>query len=139
MPTPDTPRGAATNRPDTSAKAIRKTLEPFAHFWRQWQRQPMRGLDDEFYCIHTGSEFEASLRRSDCERAAALADALDAAPAVSDTPLLSALTWSERVERALDAERDAIKMKRPARMRMYQVLDAAFPECFNPEDVANDT
>ena len=50
-------------------------LEPFAHFWRQWERQPMRGLDDEFYCIHTGTEWEASVRRSDCKRAAEVLDA----------------------------------------------------------------
>ena len=49
-----------------------EALRPFAHFWRQWERQPMRGLDDEFYVIHTGTDYEASLRRSDCEAASDL-------------------------------------------------------------------
>ena len=44
-------------------------LEPFAQFIRQWNRQPMRGLDDIIYAIHTGSEYEAELKRSDCQRA----------------------------------------------------------------------
>ena len=45
-------------------------LEPFAHFARQWARQPMRGMADEFYTIHTGTEYEAALRLSDLAAAA---------------------------------------------------------------------
>jgi len=50
-------------------EAVVEALTPFATFWRQWQRQPMRGMDDVVYAIHTGTEYEAELRRSDCERA----------------------------------------------------------------------
>lgn len=57
---------------------VMDTLRPFAHFWRQWERQPMRQMADEFYAIHVGTEYEASLRRSDCKRAAEMFDALEA-------------------------------------------------------------
>jgi len=50
-------------------------LQPFAHFWRQWERLPIRRLDDELYGIHVGTKYEASLRRSDCAEASAALDA----------------------------------------------------------------
>lgn len=46
-----------------------EALRPFAKFAEQWNRKPMRQMDDEFYAIHVGTEYEASLRRSDCEKA----------------------------------------------------------------------
>lgn len=44
-------------------------LKPFAHFAHQWRRAPLRGIADEVYSIHTGTEYAASIRLSDCERA----------------------------------------------------------------------
>lgn len=46
-------------------------LEPFAKFAEQWNRKPIKTIGDDVYTIHTGTEYEASLRRSDCEQARA--------------------------------------------------------------------
>ena len=53
-------------------RELETALRPFATFWNQWQRKPLSGMADTFYAIHTGTEYAAELRRSDCERAAAL-------------------------------------------------------------------
>lgn len=55
-------------------------LEPFAKFASQYAKCPMSGIDDEFYAIHTGSEFEASLRHSDMRKALAALAAANAVP-----------------------------------------------------------
>jgi hypothetical protein len=52
--------------------AARRALAPFAHFARQFARKPLSGMDDAIYGIHTGTEWAAELRRSDCQRAADL-------------------------------------------------------------------
>lgn len=44
-------------------------LEPFAHFANQWEAQPLGRYDDEIYSIHTGTEWEASIRLSDLQKA----------------------------------------------------------------------
>jgi hypothetical protein len=51
---------------------LEEAIKPLAFFARQWQRQPMRGMDDVIYAIHMGTEYEAELRRSDLDRLAAL-------------------------------------------------------------------
>jgi hypothetical protein len=65
---------------DAARVAAERALEPFAEFARQWNRQPMKGMADEFYCIHTGTEYEASLKRSDLQRAADVLAAKAACP-----------------------------------------------------------
>lgn len=54
------------------AEAMEKALRPFARFAEAFDGQPLKGLHDEFYVIHTNTEWEASLRMSDM-RAARLA------------------------------------------------------------------
>lgn len=49
---------------------VRDVMEPFAHFSRQWKRQPLKGISDEFYGIHTGTEYEAALKVTDCHAVA---------------------------------------------------------------------
>jgi len=38
---------------------LREAAKPLVHFINQLESKPMRGIDDEFYGIHCGSEFEA--------------------------------------------------------------------------------
>jgi len=86
---PDTLAGALDAAPAVSDTPLLSALteaadalRPFAHFWTQWNRQPMRGMADTFYAIHTGTEYAAELSRTDCERAAqALATLTELAPA----------------------------------------------------------
>lgn len=54
-----------------------RALEPFAHFIKQYKRQPLRGQDDVYVSIHLGSEFEAQIKLSDLEKAS---DALSKLP-----------------------------------------------------------
>lgn len=56
-------------RHEKVTSALAAGLEPFAHFSRQWDRQPLRGRADEMIGIHSGTEFEAMLRLSDCRHA----------------------------------------------------------------------
>jgi hypothetical protein len=55
---------------ESPCAAMAKALEPFAHFARQYARKPMKGVDDSFYGIHAGSEYEARLSHTDMKRAA---------------------------------------------------------------------
>lgn len=48
---------------------LRAALKPFAEFGKALNAMPLRGLDDEFYMIHSGTEWESSLRLSDCRAA----------------------------------------------------------------------
>jgi hypothetical protein len=50
---------------------LRAALEPFAKFAECFTRKPLRQQHDILYAIHAGAEYEAELRRSDCEKAAA--------------------------------------------------------------------
>lgn len=50
---------------------LMEALRPFAEFAERFHAKPLRGLADELYTIHTGTEWEAALRLSDCERALA--------------------------------------------------------------------
>lgn len=52
-------------------EALQRALVPFARFSRSWAAQPILGVDDVVYSIHRNTEWEAELRRSDCDRAAA--------------------------------------------------------------------
>ena len=49
--------------------ALEAALQPFAEFQRQWNRQPMRGLDHTVYAIHTGTEYAAELTRTHLQSA----------------------------------------------------------------------
>lgn len=51
--------------------------EPLAAFVRCWERQPLLGIDDEFYSIHTGTEHAASIRRSTLRRVCELLGLLE--------------------------------------------------------------
>jgi hypothetical protein len=44
-------------------------LRPFAAFGKAFDAKPMRGIADEVYAIHAGTQWAASLRLSDCRRA----------------------------------------------------------------------
>ena len=50
-------------------EAAREPLEHAARFIAQFDRQPLKGTADEFYGIHHGTEFEASLKRSELRKA----------------------------------------------------------------------
>jgi hypothetical protein len=56
-----------------------ETLRPFAKFSACWASKPLGNMDDEFYSIHTGTEWAASLRVSDMHRANAALSRLEAA------------------------------------------------------------
>lgn len=51
------------------AERLEEALAPFAHFADQYERAPLRGAADTLYGIHTGTEFEAELKLSDCRAA----------------------------------------------------------------------
>jgi hypothetical protein len=50
-------------------RELEAALKPFADFGDAYSRKPMGGMDDEFYSIHAGTDFEAGIRFSDCVRA----------------------------------------------------------------------
>lgn len=50
---------------------LREALEPFAKFAEAWDKQPLRGIADEFFGIHTGTAWEANLSLQDCRIARA--------------------------------------------------------------------
>ena len=50
---------------------LEAALRPFAKFAEAFDAKPIARLDDEFYAIHTGTQWEASLRLSDCRAARA--------------------------------------------------------------------
>lgn len=52
-------------------------LRPFATFAAKWDAQPLKGIADEFYAIHTGTPYEAALTLTDCRAARTLVTALD--------------------------------------------------------------
>lgn len=54
-------------------QAIAKAVGPLAHFVAQFDAMPLRGISDELYGIHCGTEHEADIRLSDLR---ALAKAL---------------------------------------------------------------
>jgi hypothetical protein len=74
-------------------------------------------------------------RKSDCDSFLALADALDAAPAVSYTPLLGALTWNQRVE-TVQLIVSGAPSPRNAQIteKFSNALRAAFPELAPADD-----
>ena len=52
----------------TTIMEMCKALQPIADFVDAWEAKPLNGLDDAFYNIHTGTEWEASLRLSDLKK-----------------------------------------------------------------------
>ena len=78
-------------RKETKTMSTADALKPFAAFADAWDRMPLRGIHDEVYKIHGGTEWEGVLRLSDCQRARSALSAL------------SAETWERKAyERALD-------------------------------------
>lgn len=57
-------------RAQEEAAAMREALHPFAEFATMWDAKPLRGTADAFYGIHHGTEWEATLKVSDCRKAA---------------------------------------------------------------------
>lgn len=53
------------------AKLI-EALKPFARFAKMYEAKPLSGMGDAIYAIHTGTEWEAEIKRSDCAIALAL-------------------------------------------------------------------
>lgn len=103
MPTPS--RGAATNRPDTSPKAVARVL-----------RECANKLPFSFGVTRTAEVY-------------ALADALEQQP-VSESPFRGALTkddWDARIMRAL-----SVPINHP--YRITKAIHAAFPELAPTDD-----
>lgn len=61
-------------------KKAHAALQPFARFAKAWQEQPLRKIDDQFYGIHTGTKWEASLRLSQMKHALDLTKQLEKLP-----------------------------------------------------------
>lgn len=59
----------ALDAKDREIARLRDALKPFAFFAEQWERRPLRGIADELYGIHAGTEFEAGIRLADCRKA----------------------------------------------------------------------
>jgi hypothetical protein len=77
----------ALQRAEGQRGELLRALAPFAKFAEQWARQPMRGIGDDFYTIHGGTEWEATLRLSDMRAAAeAVANAQAATRAAQVAP-----------------------------------------------------
>jgi len=53
----------------TRIAELEGALQPFAYFAEQYDRQPLRGVADTLYGIHTGTEFEAELTLTACRAA----------------------------------------------------------------------
>jgi hypothetical protein len=48
---------------------LEEALTPFATFADRWDANPIRGLDDVLYAIHSTDEQRVELRLSDCKKA----------------------------------------------------------------------
>lgn len=56
---------------------LRRALQPFAEFAKQYARKPMRQQHDILHAIHAGTEWEAEIRISYCEEARACLAAIE--------------------------------------------------------------
>ncbi len=63
---------AATRQSRRIVSITIETLKPFANYAEKRAAKPFMGLDDIVHGIHTGTEWEAEIRLSDCDRAAKL-------------------------------------------------------------------
>jgi hypothetical protein len=54
---------------------LEAALGPFAAFAKAFDAKPLRGVADEFYTIHSGTENEASLSLAQCRAALAALEA----------------------------------------------------------------
>lgn len=54
---------------------LEAALRPFAEFVKAFDAKPLRGIADEFYTIHSGTENEASLSLAQCRAALAALEA----------------------------------------------------------------
>jgi hypothetical protein len=55
-------------------RRLREALAPFAKFAELWEAKPLSGMDDIIYRIHAGTEWDAELRLSDCQKAREILD-----------------------------------------------------------------
>lgn len=62
-------RMCRTCRVASENAALRAALAPFVKFIDAWDAKPINRTADEFYGIHTGTEWEASLKLSDLRKA----------------------------------------------------------------------
>lgn len=62
-------RGANLPKLLKALEAARGPLQHIAHFAAQWERKPLKHTHDEFYGIHSGTEFEATLKLSELHKA----------------------------------------------------------------------
>lgn len=53
---------------ETQAYKLMEAVKPFVHFINQFDRKPLLKLDDQFYGIHNGTEFEANLKFSELRK-----------------------------------------------------------------------
>lgn len=67
---PNSREGDLLKQARREVEELRAALQPFAHYAEMRMAKPFRLLDDEIQTIHTGSQWEATLRFSDCKRAA---------------------------------------------------------------------
>ena len=68
------PQDTAVAQLEARIAQLQQALAPFAAFAKAWDAKPLSALGDEFYGIHTGTEWAASLRLSDVRRARAVLD-----------------------------------------------------------------
>lgn len=52
-------------------KVLADVLEPFAKYAARREAKPLKGLGDEIHTIHFNTEWEATIRLSDCHKAIA--------------------------------------------------------------------
>lgn len=71
-------RGANLPKLIQALEAARDPLQHIAHFAAQWKRKPLVKIHDEFYGIHSGTEFEATLKLSELAKAIAALKQIDA-------------------------------------------------------------
>ncbi len=78
---------------ETAAELLVKACEPFIHFITQFERQPLAKSHDEFYGIHGGTQYEATLRLSDMKK---LRDLLRPLPRSDEKPVPTKVTINGR-------------------------------------------
>jgi hypothetical protein len=57
-----------------------KALQPIVHFMNKFDQKPTNGIDDRFYGIHAGTEWEANLTRTNFREIRSIVERLKAKP-----------------------------------------------------------
>ena len=52
-----------------SHERLEKALMPFAHFATMFAAKPLGGMSNTIYGIHAGTQWEATISRTDCKAA----------------------------------------------------------------------